>query len=375
VSARRWPAWLLAWPLIAGAAAPEPPGGIANGVNLPVGAPASALDDATAAGFDAVRIFLRWDRIETTEGAPDWTCRYVVDANVAGDADRDGIRELWPGMPCEPGPCGCGASADERVGAAARRGLPIVLTLVGTPPWARGPRAAHCPPDTPGRALPLRADKASAFRTFAAAAARRYGGVAYAFELWNEPDLALCRYWGGTRQQYKTQILGAARAVKDSGAMPGLVVAPTLESPSPDAMDRWMDWSQPVDRASFNLYRTSVSAALATIDAMHAWCASRRGCSGFYVTEFGARRRGAKSCPGPRTGGPGGANAAIMKRCRARRTCAGYFVYALSDTVARRECDHGLTDVRGCRKRRLCTIARRVFGKTALPFACAGCGA
>jgi hypothetical protein len=334
----------------------------------------AALADVRAAGFDTVRIFLRWDKIETVEAAPDWTCRYVVDDNVAGDLDRDGTRDLWPGIPCEDGPCGCGLSADERVDVAARHGIPIVLTILGTPAWARGAAAAHCPADTPPRALPLRRDKEAAFQTFVAAAARRYGDVAYAFELWNEPDLAACRYWGGTREQYKAQILPAAGAVKASGAMPGLVVAPTLEHPSGDAMDAWMDWSQPIDLLSFNLYSVSLSAALATLDEMSFWCAGRRRCPGFYVTEFGAQLRGARDCPGPRTGGPGAADVAIMKRCRKRRACAGFFLYALSDQKARPECDRGLIDRRGCRKRRLCTIARRFFGVRDLPYQCIGCG-
>lgn len=46
----------------------------------------------------------------------------------------------------------------------------------------------------------------------------------------------------------------------------------------------------------------------------------------------------------------------------------------LSDQSQRPECDRGLFDTHGCRKRRLCTIARRFFRTTALPFVCAGCG-
>ena len=334
----------------------------------------TSLADARAAGFNAVRIFLRWDKIEATEGAPDWTCRYVADADVGGDADRDGTRDLWPGIPCDAGPCGCGISADERVAMAARQGVPILLTLVATPAWARGQASAGCPADTPGRALPLRRGKEAAYRAFVAAAAQRYGDVAYAFELWNEPDLAACRSWAGTREQYKEQILSAAGAVKAAGAMPGLVVAPTLEHPSGAAMDAWVDWSQPVDRLSFNLYATTLGAALAKLDEMSAWCAARRRCPGFYITEFGAHRAGIRSCPGPRTGGPGPADVAIMQRCRKRRSCAGFFLYALSDQKERPECDRGLVDARGCRKRRFCTIARRFFGVTSLPFTCEGCG-
>ena len=366
---------LAAWPLLLGTTtpAPQPPEGFAGGLSAPANVMEPWLGDARTAGFNAVRIFLRWDKIETVEGALDWTCRYITDADVAGDPDRDGTRDLWPGIPCDSTSCGCGLSADERVSMAARSGMSILLTMVGTPTWARGQAGTHCPPDTPGRALPLRRDKESAYRTFVGAVAERYGSVAYAFELWNEPDLAECQSWAGTRQQYKEQILAAAAAVKASGALPGLVVAPTLENPSGAAMDAWIDWSQPIDRLSFNLYKISLSSALAKVDEMSAWCAERRRCPGFYITEFGAHRLGPRSCPGPRTDGPGSADVAIMKRCQKRRSCAGFFLYALSDRKRRPECDRGLVAARGCRKRRFCTIARRFFGVTALPFDCAGC--
>jgi hypothetical protein len=101
--------------------------------------------------------------------------------------------------------------------ATARR------AAAATPPTSAWPRP---------RALPLRRDKESAYRDFVGKVAARYGDVAYAFELWNEPDLAACRHWAGTREQYKAQILSAATVVKQSGAVPGLVVAPTLEEPS-----------------------------------------------------------------------------------------------------------------------------------------------
>jgi len=107
---------------------------------------------------------------------------------------------------------------------------------------------------------------------------------------------------------------------------------------------------------------------------MTAWCRATPRCPGFYITEFGAHRRGGSHCPGPRAASPGTADVAIMKRCRARRACTGFFLYALSNQSERRECHRGFFDARGCRKRRLCTIARRFFGATALPFACVGCG-
>ena len=328
------------------------------------------------AGFNAIRVFLRWDKIETTEGMPDWSCRYHAEADRGRDRDGDRAPDPWPGAPCDGTPCGCGWSADERIAqvGAGSESLALVVTIVGTPAWARGALAAHCPADAPDRARPLRRGKESAFRNFVAAVAHRYGSVAYAFELWNEPDLGQCQSWAGTRQEYRDQILSAAAAVKASGASPGLVVAPTLESPSPGAIDAWMDWSAPVDILSFNLYKVRVGDALATIDQMSAWCRRSPRCPGFYVTEFGARRLGPRNCPGPQVHAPGAADVAIMKRCRNRRACRGFFLYALSDQKSRPECDKGLFDVRGCRKRRLCTIARRFFGVTALPFDCTGCG-
>jgi hypothetical protein len=355
--------------LLLAVSAPTPPADFVVGVTgLPRGLD-SALSDVRAAGFGAVRIFLRWDKIEAVEGAPDWTCGYTTRADLRDDSDAP-----WPGIPCDGTPCGCGYSPDELVAAAAGKGLPVVLTITGTPTWARGARAAHCPPDSHQRALPLRRDKETAYAAFVAQAARRYGDVVYAFELWSEPDLAGCAAWGGTRQEYKAQILAAADAVKATGVSPGLVIAPTLEDPSGPAMDAWMDWTKPVDLLSFNLYTRTPGEALGRIDDMNGWCRANPRCPGFYVTELGAQRTGTSHCPGPRTGAPGAADVAMLKRCRKRRWCAGAFLYTLSDRTVRPDCDRGLLDARGCRKRRLCTIARRFFRVPALPFACEGCG-
>jgi hypothetical protein len=356
-------------------AAPTPVGTFVAGINGLPRVDGSQLDDARAAGFTAVRVFLHWNEIETREGDPDWTCRYLTDADMGPDADGDGHRDPWTGIPCDGTPCGCGFSADERVDLAAGAvdPLPVMLTLIGTPAWARGRATIDCSSPPPGPALPLRHDKTAAFRDFAAKVALRYGSRAYAFELWNEPDLAACRTWAGTPQQYREQILAAAAAIKRTGVAPGLVVAPTLEEPSGRTMDAWIDWSAPIDRVSFNLYMLDVPSALAKLEEMNAWCRARRRCPGFYVSEVGARRADVRSCPGPRADSPGAADVDIMRRCRNRRSCAGLFLYTLSDATDRPECDRGLFDRAGCRKRRLCTIARRFFHRT-VPYACVGCG-
>jgi len=364
-----------AWPLLV-AAAPAPPGGFARGFSASAGALQAGLDDARAVGFDTVRVFLRWDKIETREGEPDWTCRFVAEEDLRPEAVEGGVRTPWPDVPCDGTPCGCGYSADERVALAARDGAgpAVMLTLFGTPAWARGAPAPGCPAGAPPYALPLRRGKEAAFRNFVAAAAARYGAMAYAFELWDEPDLAECGAWAGTREEYREEILPAARAVKESGAQPGIVVAPTLEHPSGDAMNAWVDWSEPIDVLSFNVYTLDLGGALARLDEMGGWCRTTRRCPGFYVTEFGARRAAPRHCPGPESPAPGATDVAIMRRCRRSPRCAGFFLYSLSDRSQRPECDRGLFAARGCRKRRLCTIARRFFA-TVPPFACRGCGA
>lgn len=135
----------------------------------------------------------------------------------------------------------------------------------------------------------------------------------------------------------------------------------------------WLDWSQPIDRVSFNLYSPDLSAAIRTLTAMHRWCRARSRCTGFYVTEFGAQASADGNCPGPHAASPGGVDVAVMKWCRRHRRCAGFFLYSLSDQNDVPECRRGLLSETGCRKRRLCTIARRFFGVTP-PFDCRGCG-
>src|SRR5262245_38990365 len=168
-------ALLAAWPLLVAGTAPMPVGGFVAGLNGLSRGLDGALEDARAAGFGAARIFLHWDKIETVEGVPDWTCRYLTASDLGPDADGDGAPDPWPGIPCDGTPCGCGYSADQRVSAASAGGVPVVLVLVGTPAWARGARAGECPADTPPRAFPLRHGKEDAFAVFAATAAHRYG--------------------------------------------------------------------------------------------------------------------------------------------------------------------------------------------------------
>ena len=102
---------------------------------------ASRLDRVDGLGVDLVRFNLHWNRIEPTEGSPDWR---------QSDAILRGLR---------------------------KRGIKALVGLVGSPKWANGGRAPNFVP------------RAAAFADFAGAAAARYGWVRD-WLIWNEPNQA-----------------------------------------------------------------------------------------------------------------------------------------------------------------------------------------
>ncbi len=99
----------------------------------------SRLDRLQRLGVDVVRLNLHWNRIEPTQGSPDWS---------GSDAILEGLRA-------------------RRIGA--------VVGLVGSPGWANGGRTPNFVP------------RASLFASFAGAAASRYPWVRQ-WLIWNEPN-------------------------------------------------------------------------------------------------------------------------------------------------------------------------------------------
>jgi hypothetical protein len=98
------------------------------------------LDELDRLGVDLVRFNLRWDAIERTRGAPDWT------------------------------------ASDEVLGGLRDHGIAAVVGIVGTPRWANGGR--------PPNYAPRRAADVAAF---ARATAKRYRWVRD-WLVWNEPN-------------------------------------------------------------------------------------------------------------------------------------------------------------------------------------------
>jgi hypothetical protein len=101
----------------------------------------SRLDRLDRLGVDLVRFNLHWNRIEETQGSPDWK---------QTDAVLKGLR---------------------------KRGIQALVGLVGSPGWANGDRAPNFAP------------RAAEFAGFAGTAASRYRWVRD-WLIWNEPNQA-----------------------------------------------------------------------------------------------------------------------------------------------------------------------------------------
>ncbi len=152
------------------------------------------LDQVDALGVDVVRVNLRWDEIAAK--------RPAKPSSHLDPAYR------W-------------AAGDVLLGGLRARGIAPVVTLVGTPRWANGGRAANWAPKSP-----------SSFANFAYAAAKRYPYVRR-WVIWNEPN----KYW----QLRPTSASTYVRAV----AQPGLRRAQAGEPREPrrrrrDRPARWL---------------------------------------------------------------------------------------------------------------------------------------
>ncbi|MDQ1181962.1 hypothetical protein QE397_003417 [Rhodococcus sp. SORGH_AS 301] len=111
-----------------------------------VPSPADAMTSITDAGFEAVRVTVRWSSVEPVRGEFDWE---RVDATIH---------------------------------AARERGLAVLGVVTWAPSWA-------VPPDYRATAHPAPSDPAM-FAQFASLAAERFRGSVQAWEVWNEPNIS-----------------------------------------------------------------------------------------------------------------------------------------------------------------------------------------
>ena len=126
------------------------------------------LDRMAASGARWVRFDFDWSRIESEQGAFDWT------------------------------------TTDRLVISARERGLDVLGLLAYTPSWAR-------PEGSPDKAPPIAVDD---FATFVEAAVARYGRHIRAWEIWNEPNVASFWYPAPNPEAYGQLLVAASDAVR-----------------------------------------------------------------------------------------------------------------------------------------------------------------
>jgi hypothetical protein len=164
---------------------------------------AAWLDDARSAGAGIVRIELSWNG-----AAP---ARPADAENPADVAYRWGV-------------------TDAAVQDATARGLRVLLSINGAPPWAEGPRRPR------SAKLGTWKPDPQALGEFAEAAARRYPGVTR-WQVWNEPNLDAYltpqwtrrngRFSPAAAQQYRRMLNSAYTALKEVNSRNTVVVGGT----------------------------------------------------------------------------------------------------------------------------------------------------
>ena len=149
-----------------------------------------AREEALAERPRAVRFLLRGFNTRQQVDMPPHEIDQTMDELVAMNANVHRLMVYWADV--QPG------SArewrwheyDAVVASAAARGLRLILTPTGSPNWARSASRRTDPSDT-FHPFP-HPDDLQAWSVFVRALARRYARHAYAFEIWNEPNL---RFW------------------------------------------------------------------------------------------------------------------------------------------------------------------------------------
>lgn len=231
---------------------------------------AQALDDAVTVGGTTVRTDLDWNDVQPQS------------------ADEF----LW-------------TKTDRVVAEAQRRGLSLIMVLVGTPPWARAPGCTHyfCAPTDPAR-----------FAAFAGASAKRYtsSGV-LAWEVWNEPNTAGFWWPKPDPAAYTALLVDAARAIRAENPQATVILGGLASVDNADGTISESDFltavcssggNHAVDGVAFHPYTFPDLAGKSTgpwsrisssPDSLHA-VLSRYGTPQLriWITEFGAP-----------TGGPG----------------------------------------------------------------------
>lgn len=147
------------------------------------------IDSVANAGFQGIRLLVKWSDIETVDGTLDWS---RTDAEIA-----------W----------------------ATERNLAVLGVLTWAPTWA-------VPADYALVAHPAPAS-ADRFAQFVSAAASRYRDKVSAWEIWNEPNVAASYGPSANPVQYCDVLSASSQAIRK--AAPGALVITGPTSPAVDS--------------------------------------------------------------------------------------------------------------------------------------------
>jgi hypothetical protein len=113
------------------------------------------------------------------------------------------------------------AFTDRLMADASAAGIKVIATVLATPCWASSAPAAvisQCSPTNLSKANTWPPSDPSTYAAFVAYLAQRYGSQLAAIEVWNEPDQANEKYFGGTEKakRYAAVLRSAYPAIKQA---------------------------------------------------------------------------------------------------------------------------------------------------------------
>lgn len=213
----------------------------------PLSVVSTAMDRVRGANVGAVRLWAWWKWMETSEGSIDFS------------------------------------HLDNRVNAAAAKGLDILITFASIPAWANG-SSPTCDFWVGGCSAPP--TSAVYFGNFAYAVANRYKDQIRHYELLNEADWAT--FWGGTMSQLNSLIVQPGAVSIQAADPTATILSPSFFS-STTKLKLLLGLSCGAhDVVAIHSYDGSASAMKTAVNGKWTNAMSQAGCvQPIWVTEFG----------------------------------------------------------------------------------------
>ncbi|MCW5891248.1 MAG: hypothetical protein KIT14_11940 [bacterium] len=289
------------------------------------------LDLARDAGVKWVRIFVPYDKVVGADGGNFAAQEANFNTIVAGGSTQwlDGI------------------IADTMLARQQAHGaMSILIVLKGNPPFnKRTTGLRSCPTNPQNEGWPPKDIQVIAQLT--EALARKFKDLADGFEIWNEPTS--CTRWGGTRQEFVTQILptmyDAIFAVQAERTVPAVIGGVAVAGqPNINVVRNWVTWNgsmvRPLDFVSVHYYatRANTKSLMTQLNGFNECYTGPPNFLGapacttkFWVTEWGMANNPdapCTVCQNAHDSQPGQAIRAILDHCNSLSNCQRMFYFS-----------------------------------------------